>query len=95
MATHYRIRIVAGADHDLRRLPVFCRRQVAQAVSNHLGTGPTRESASRIKRLRQPAASVYRLRVGGYRVFYDVSGDDVTVLLVRHRSQTSGLYGGS
>jgi mRNA-degrading endonuclease RelE of RelBE toxin-antitoxin system len=63
-------------------------------VNDILGTVPTRESASRIKKLRQPAASVYRLRVGDYRVFYDVIGDEVTVLHVRHRSESDDLYGG-
>lgn len=73
---------------------MFYRRQVAQWVNDILGTVPTRESASRIKKLRQPAASVYRLRVGDYRVFYDVIGDEVTVLHVRHRSESDDLYGG-
>ena len=90
----YRIRIVADADEELRRLPVFYRRQVAQVVNDLLGTEPTRESASRIKKLRQPAASVYRLRVGDYRVFYDVNGDEVIVLHVRHKSQSGDLFGG-
>ncbi len=90
----YRIRIVSDADEDMRRLPVFYRRRVAQAIHDSLGTEPLRESGSRIKRLRQPAASVYRLRVGEYRVFYDVTGDEVTVLHVRHKSATGNLYGG-
>ena len=94
MATRYRIRIVADADEELRRLPVFYRRQVAQALNDFLGTGPTRESASRIKKLRQPAASVYRMRVGDYRVFYDVIGNEVTVLHVRQKCDSAGLYGG-
>jgi mRNA-degrading endonuclease RelE of RelBE toxin-antitoxin system len=94
MAMRYRIRIVADADEELRRLPVFYRRQVAQAVRGILGTEPTRESASRIKRLRQPAASVYRLRVGDHRIFYDVTGNEVTVLHVRHKSESGDLYGG-
>jgi mRNA-degrading endonuclease RelE of RelBE toxin-antitoxin system len=85
---------VADADEELRSLPVFYRRQVAQAVNDFLGSDPVRESSSRIKRLRQPAASVYRLRVGDYRVFYDVEGDRVIVLHVRHKSRSSGLYGG-
>lgn len=72
----------------------FCRRRVAQDVNDLLGTEPTRESAARIKKLRQPAAGVYRLRVGDHRVFYDVSGDAVTVLHVRHKSESGDLYGG-
>ena len=90
----YRIRIVVGADEELRRVPVFYRRQVAEAISACLGSEPARESTARIKKLRQPAASVSRLRVGDYRVFYDVKGCEVVVLHIRHKSQSKTLYGG-
>ena len=90
----YRIRIVEDADAELRAVPVFYRRQIAEVIAGMLGAEPERESRSRIKRLIQPAASVYRLRVGDYRVFYDVEGDMVTVLHVRHKDNTGELYGG-
>jgi len=90
----YRIRIVEDADAELCAVPVFYRRQIAKAIAELLGAEPDLESRSRIKRLIQPAASVYRLRVGDYRVFYDVEGDTVTVLHIRHKDDTSALYGG-
>jgi mRNA-degrading endonuclease RelE of RelBE toxin-antitoxin system len=90
----YRVRIVEDADAELRAVPVFYRRQIAQTIAELLGTEPERESRSRIKRLVQPASSVYRLRVDDYRVFYDVEGDLVTVLHVRHKDETQELYGG-
>ena len=90
----YRIRIVEDADAELRAVPIFHRRRIAQAIAALLGSEPERESKSRIKRLIQPAASVYRLRVGGYRVFYDVEDDVVTVLHIRHKQDTKDLYGG-
>lgn len=90
----YRIRIVAEADTELRAVPVFYRRQIAGTIAELLGAQPERESRSRIKRLIQPAASVYRLRVGDYRVFYDVVGDIVTILHIRRKDECEALYGG-
>jgi mRNA-degrading endonuclease RelE of RelBE toxin-antitoxin system len=85
---------VEDADEELRAVSVFYRRQIAQTIAELLGADPERESRSRIQRLRQPAASVYRLRVGDYRVFYDVQGNAVTVLHIRHKDDTEELYGG-
>jgi mRNA-degrading endonuclease RelE of RelBE toxin-antitoxin system len=89
----YRVRIVQDADRELRAVPVFYRRRIANTINDLLGKEPERESRSRIKRLIQPAASVYRLRVGQYRVFYDVEGDRVTILHIRHKDDTEDLYG--
>jgi mRNA-degrading endonuclease RelE of RelBE toxin-antitoxin system len=89
----YRISIVEDADAELCKVPVFYRRQIAQMIIDLLGTEPERESRARIKRLIQPAASVYRLRVGDYRVFYDVVGSMVIVMHVRHKDDTEELYG--
>ena len=93
-AMRYRIEIGYQADAELTALPPFHRRQVADAIAQILSGEPTRESRSRIKRLHQPAASVYRMRVGDYRVFYDVEGGTVIVLHIRHKAQTTDLYGG-
>lgn len=90
----YRIIIVAEADTELRAVPVFYRRQIAETIAELLSAQPERESRSRIKRLIQPAASVYRLRVGDYRVFYDVKGDTVTVLHIRRKDECEELFGG-
>ena len=90
----YTIRIVADADHELRGLPAFYRSHVAEMIARVLTNEPMRESMSRVKRLVQPAASVYRLRVGDYRVFYDIEGLTVTVLHIRHKRDCGELYGG-
>lgn len=90
----YRIDIVEDADAELLAVQVFYRRRIADAIVDLLSTEPERESKSRIKRLIQPAASTYRLRVGDYRVFYDVEEERVTVLHVRHKSDAEDLYGG-
>ena len=90
----YRIRIVADADAELRTVPVFYRRQIVEMIGKLLGTQPTQESQSRIKKLVQRAASVYRLRVGEYRVFYDIEDETVTILHICHKADCLKLYGG-
>jgi len=87
----YAIRIVDEADDELRRIPVYYRRKIVKGIVSFLSHEPARQSRSRIKRLRQPATSVFRLRIGDYRVFYDVSDDTVTVLRVCHKSDCAAL----
>ena len=48
----------------------------------HLRHEPTKESRSRIKRLRDLAQPQYRLRVGDIRVFYDVVEARVEILAI-------------
>ena len=91
----YNIRIVPAADRELLDVPAFYRREIADTIQAVLGSEPMRESRARIKRLRQPATSVYRLRVGDYRVFYDVDGQTVTILHIRHKTTCGELYGGA
>jgi mRNA-degrading endonuclease RelE of RelBE toxin-antitoxin system len=90
----YRIRIVVDADAELRAIPPFYRRQIVELIGQLLTTAPAMESKSRIKKLIQPAASLFRLRVGDYRVFYDIEGDQVTVLHVCHKDDCETFYGG-
>jgi mRNA-degrading endonuclease RelE of RelBE toxin-antitoxin system len=63
-------------------------------MEKHLQHEPTKESKSRIKRLRGIRNPDYRLRVGEYRVFYAVDEDArrVDVLRVMHKDQTRSYY---
>jgi len=68
--------------------------QIADAIEEHLTHEPTKESKSRIKRLRGIANPDYRLRVGDPRVFYnvDLEAHRVDVLRVMHKDQTKSCY---
>jgi mRNA interferase RelE/StbE len=68
----------------LRALRAFDRRAVLDIIERVLATTPTRVGQSRIKRLRGVDSPQYRLRVGEFRVFYDVdvAGPEVYVLRV-------------
>ena len=90
----YELRISHEADEDLFRLPAFHRKMIATAIAEILAFEPERESKARIKKLRQPAASIFRLRVGDYRVFYDVEESTVQIRRVLHKQECGELYGG-
>ncbi|MCY3024019.1 MAG: type II toxin-antitoxin system RelE/ParE family toxin [Planctomycetota bacterium] len=82
----YAVTFAPEAEEEFRRLPAFHRAVVRDAINQHLAHEPTRESKSRIKRLREMAKPQYRLRVGDIRIFYDVSGMDVEVLGIVSKS---------
>jgi mRNA-degrading endonuclease RelE of RelBE toxin-antitoxin system len=65
---------------------------ILDAIDHHLGHEPERPSRSRIKRLRGPQRATYRLRVGDYRAFYDVSESRVTVVAILHKRETGTFY---
>ena len=68
----------------MRALRAFDRRAVLDVIERVLTSTPTRVGRSRIKRLRGIDSPQYRVRVGTFRVFYDVDleGREVYVLRV-------------
>ncbi len=77
----YEIRYSNEAVDQLRRLRNFDRSAILDKIEEVLAVNPTIVSKARVKRLREPAPTQYRLRVGDFRVFYDV--EDETVLIVQ------------
>ena len=92
----YEVVLKPSAIGDLDALRKFDAAQIADAMEKHLRHGPTKESKSRIKRLRGLSSPDYRLRVGDYRVFYavDEDGRRADVLRVMHKDQTASYYEG-
>ena len=86
----YTIMLKPSAIADLDALRKYDATQIADAMEKHLHQNPTKESKSRIKRLRGISNPDYRLRVSDYRIFY--VGDEVArrvdVLRVMHKDQT-------
>ena len=74
------------------RLRTYNAAQVADRMEKHLGSEPMKESKSRIKRLKGISDPDYRLRVGNYRVFYNVTEGRVDVLRVMHKDETHKYY---
>jgi mRNA interferase RelE/StbE len=90
----YTIILKRSAIADLDALRKYDATQIANAMERYLQHDPTKESKSRIKRLRGISNPDYRLRVGDYRVFYVVDEDarQVDVLRVMHKDQTLTYY---
>ena len=86
----YTIILKRSAIADLDALRKYDATQIANAMERYLQHDPTKESKSRIKRLRGISNPDYRFRVGDYRVFYVVDEDarQVDVLRVMHKDQT-------
>jgi len=77
----YEIRITRPALKDIKSLP----KEYAELVSHHideLGSNPRLPGAKRLRR-----RSDFSLRVGMYRILYEVDDGErtVTILRVRHR----------
>lgn len=78
----YEIVLAEPAVEDFRRLSARDRSTIRDALERHLRVQPAKESRSGIKRLRGIVRPQYRLRVGDFRVSYDVVEDAVEVLAV-------------
>ncbi|HEV8306863.1 MAG TPA: type II toxin-antitoxin system RelE/ParE family toxin [Methylomirabilota bacterium] len=88
----FRIAIRPRAAEQIRRLRRVDAMAILDAIESHLRDEPERVSRSRIKRLRGRPDATYRLRVGEYRVFYDVLERQVVVTAVLHKWDTARFY---
>ncbi len=80
---------------DLKRIPVFYKNQILDAIKRQLVNTPDSETRNRkiFVKLVTPwegIEPVWELRVGEYRVFYDISRDDETVYVRAVRRKPSG-----
>lgn len=83
----YEIVLATQAVEDFRRLSARDRSTIRDALERHLRYEPDKETRSSIKRLRSVVRPQYRLRVGDFRVFYDVLEDAVEVLAIVAKAQ--------
>lgn len=78
MIPHYRVRLRPSAVKQLKGLPEEVLPRMVRTIDSLAGhTRPTGE-----KQLDGPD-NLYRLRLGGYRVVYQVNDQDSTVLVVK------------
>ena len=83
----FSVQIVPTALAELKSIPIFDRRRIVQAIDEQLANTPTTPTRNR-KLLIDPRPSfaceppIWELRVGEYRVFYDV-GEETEIVFVR------------
>ena len=74
---------------DIRRLPANVRERILSAVEKRLGKAPDQYG----QRLRQSLHGYWKLRVGDYRVVYEVVRREVRVYGVMNRREVYGEIG--
>ena len=74
----FQIEFTSDAIEDLRLLRKYHQREIMDAVEIQLTYHPNQQTRDR-KQLRPNQLSEWELRVGEFRVFYDVDEEDVTV----------------
>ncbi|OYV88637.1 MAG: hypothetical protein B7Z73_08155 [Planctomycetia bacterium 21-64-5] len=90
----YEILYSDEAVKKLKGLRAFDRTAILDQIEQVLDTNPMQESKARVKMLRQPAPTQYRLRVGEFRVFYDVVGQSVHVIEILSKAETASYLEG-
>ncbi len=83
----YRVELTTAAARQVRKLPRPARDRVLAAIEG-LADEPRPHGATKLVGER----TAWRLRVGGYRVIYDVFDDELVVTVVRaaHRRDVYG-----
>ncbi|MFQ5793805.1 MAG: type II toxin-antitoxin system RelE/ParE family toxin [Candidatus Bipolaricaulia bacterium] len=85
----YEIILAPETVEDLKHLSARDRSIVRDVIEKHLRCEPEKVSRARIKCLRGLTKPQYRLRVGEFRVFYDVVEDQVEVLAIVPKSKAA------
>ena len=86
----YRIEISPAADRDLEKLKSRIRRQDLERLRDAIGSLADEPRPQGVRKIKG-AERAYRIRVGSYRVVYDVYDNDnlVLILQVVRRSETT------
>ena len=91
----FEIRFAEGVEEDLRNIRIYYRNQILDAIEQQLAHEPDTKTRNR-KLLEnvvppwQAVASIWELRVGEYRVFYDISRADSVVYVRAVRRKPRG-----
>ena len=79
MTNPYSVRLTSRAQKDLRSLPDSQQKRIMQKIS----VLADNRHPSQFKPLIGKALAMYRVRVGDYRILYDVYDDDQVVVVMR------------
>ena len=89
----FEVRYSDEAVEQLKKLRAYDRAAIMDQIEQVLMVNPTLESKARVKLLRQPAPTQYRLRVGEFRVFYDVIQETVLVIQILSKEEAIAYLG--
>jgi len=79
----YKVILGAKAQKEYKKLPTATARVIKQVIFVELRESPYSRTLD-VKKLKVPLDG-FRLRVGDYRVLFDVEGEWIKVYSIRHR----------
>lgn len=89
--TRYEVVFTEDAGNDLDKIKKFYAKQITKRIDTLLLQRAEDVTRSSVKKLRG-FESLYRLRVGDYRVFYRVRSNEVTVLRILSKDKEEEFY---
>lgn len=87
----YEVVFTEAAGNDLDKIKKYYAKQITKRIDTVLLQRAEDITRSSVKKLRG-FESLYRLRVGDYRVFYRVQSNEVTVLRVLSKDEEAEFY---
>lgn len=81
MTPRYQVELRPEAIRDLEEIPRNLQQRIVRALESRLALAPGDYG----ERLKQSLLGLWRIRVGDYRVVYEIVGPLVTVWGIRHR----------
>lgn len=87
----YRVEITPAADRDLEKLKSRIRRQDFERLRNAVRNLAEEPRPQGVRKIRG-AEKAYRIRVGNYRVVYDVYDSDNLVLILQIARRSEATY---
>lgn len=87
----YEVVFTEDAVDDLDKIKKFYAKQITNRIDTILLQRAEDVTRSSVKKLRG-FETLYRLRVGVYRIFYQVQADEVTILRVLSKDKETEFY---
>ncbi len=81
----YKLLYKPAAVRDIKKMTEPIRKRVKDKLEWWVSQNDPLHFSSR---LSKPANAEYRLRIGVYRVLFDVEGNNIVILRVRHRRES-------
>lgn len=79
---NFEILITRRAEDDLKKLDLVVKKRIKKQLE-----GLVKDPKSQSKKLRNSKVGNYRLRIGNYRVVFDIDKDKIVILRIGHRRE--------
>lgn len=78
----YTLLYTKSAQKDIQKLDIIAKKKIRKKLEQ-LAMNPTKLA----KKLHNSSLGSYRLRVGNYRIIFDLQGNDIIILRAGHRRE--------